>query len=287
MQINWYPGHMAKARRMLQENLKLIDVIIEIVDARAPLASRNPDFDDLFVGKQRVILLNKSDLANRGITKQWIAYYKAQGIYACEICATTTQGKTQATALIEQASKERVERQKDKGIAKTVRALVVGIPNVGKSTFINQIAGAKRAKTGDRPGVTKGKQWVKVTPYLEFMDSPGLLWPKLEDATLAMHLAFLGSINDEIMDMEQLATELLKRIQKIDPAALCARYSKVEAQTEEDELLNSVCKSRGFLLSGGVLDTERAARIVLDEYRAGKIAKLTLDLPPREEKPCP
>ncbi|MDD3401113.1 MAG: ribosome biogenesis GTPase YlqF [Eubacteriales bacterium] len=283
MQINWYPGHMAKARRMLQENLRLTDVVIEIVDARAPLASRNPDFDDLFAGKQRVILLNKSDLSNRFVTKQWIAYYKKQGIYACEITATSSQGKAQAIALIEQATKDMVNKQKEKGVQKTVRALVVGIPNVGKSTFINQIAGAKRTQTGDRPGVTKGKQWVKITPYLELMDSPGLLWPKLEDASLAMHLAFIGSINDEIMDVEQLATELLYKIQSIDSAALTSRYGKVLGDTLKEELLNSVCRSRGFLLSGGVLDTERGARIVLDEYRGGKIAKISLDLPPRED----
>lgn len=271
---------------MLIENLKLIDVVIEIVDARSPLASRNPDFDDLFCKKQRVILLNKSDLANAAITKQWIAYYKRQGIFACQICATGTQGKTQALNLIEQATRERVERQKEKGVSKVVRAMVVGIPNVGKSTFINQLAGAKRAETGDKPGVTKGKQWVRVTPYLELMDSPGLLWPKLEDKELAMHLAFLGSINDEIMDIEQLASELAATIQRIEPEALMARYSKVLPDTPMEELMNLVAKSRGFLLSGGVMDTERAARIVLDEYRAGRIARLTLDLPPREEPRC-
>lgn len=284
MSINWYPGHMAKAKRMLADSLKLCDVVIEIVDARAPLASRNPDFDNLFRTKQRIILLNKSDLANKSVTKRWIAHYKKQGIFAAEITATTTNGKAQAAALIDRAVSERVQRLKSRGVNKTVRCLVVGIPNVGKSTFINQLAGSKRAKTGDRPGVTKGKQWVRITPYLELMDSPGLLWPKLEDATLAMHLAFLGSINDEIMDVERLAGELLFKLVGIDSAAVCQRYTKLTTDTPKEELLNAVCRSRGFLLSGGVLDTERGARIVLDEYRAGKIARVSLDVPPREDE---
>lgn len=281
MQINWYPGHMAKARRMLEENLKLIDVVIEIIDARAPLSSRNPDFDDLFSNKKRIILLNKSDLANARVTKQWIAWYKKRRIDACGLSAISKQGKSQALSLIEAAAKEQVDRLSKKGMNKAVRALVVGIPNVGKSTFINQIAGAKRAHTGDKPGVTKGKQWVKITPYLELMDSPGLLWPKLSDERLATHLAFIGSINDEILDIEQLALELLKTLLAIAPDALTARYRNI-ADAIETELLQAVCKSRGFLLSGGALDTERAARIVLDEFRSGKIAKITLDLPPME-----
>ena len=243
MQIQWYPGHMAKARRMLEENLKLIDVVVELVDARAPLATRNPDFDALFSQKSRVILLNKSDLASAE----------------------------------QAAAADKVAKMKEKGVIKTVRAMVVGIPNVGKSTFINRIAGETKAKVGDKPGVTKGKQWVKVSPYLELMDTPGLLWPKLENEALAKHLAYIGSINDDIMDAERLAADLLGELIAICPNELKERYKKIEEGMAPHELLEAVARSRGFILQGGVMDTERAARIVLDEFRAGKVAKITLE----------
>lgn len=283
-QINWYPGHMAKARRMLQENIKLIDVVVEVLDARAPLATRNPDFDDLFRNKMRVVLLNKADLADPASNKRWLRYFRSQNIAASEIVSTTNNGKQQAVRLIEEAVREKVEQLKQKGIQKTVRVLVVGIPNVGKSTFINRIAGSHRAETGDRPGVTKGKQWVRVTPYLELLDSPGLLWPKLDDQTQAMHLAFIGSINDQILDIEELAWNLLRTLRALAPRELTERYTKLTADTPEEELLDMVAKSRGFILCGGVYDTERAARIVLDEYRGGKIAKVTLEQPMQEEE---
>ncbi len=281
--INWYPGHMAKARRMLEDNLKLIDVVVELCDARAPSASRNPDFDRLFAQKTRVLLLNKSDLANPATNKRWIGYYKRQGIEAAEITASAQNAKTTAIRLIEKATAERVKRLEEKGVKKTVRALIVGIPNVGKSTLVNRIAGSARAQTGDRPGVTKGKQWVKITPHLELLDSPGLLWPKLENETLAEHLAFLGSINDEILNIEELAEKLLSTLKTLCPDALFERYKKLDADTPEGTLLEGVAKSRGFILKGGIYDTERAARIVLDEFRAGKIAKVTLEQPPQEE----
>ena len=281
--INWYPGHMAKAKRMLEENLKLIDVVIELVDARAPMASRNPDFDALFQGKSRVLLLNKSDLADPAANKRWIGYYKRQGIEAAEVTASAQNAKTAAIRLIEKATAERVKRYEEKGVKKTIRVLIAGIPNVGKSTLINRIAGEKRAQTGDKPGVTKGKQWVKITPHLELLDSPGLLWPKLGDETLARHLAFLGSINDEILNIEELAEKLLSTLRELKPDALFERYKKLSADTPDGTLLEGVAKSRGFILKGGVYDTERAARIVLDEFRAGKIARVTLEQPPKEE----
>lgn len=277
--INWYPGHMTKTRRMLQENLKMIDVVVEIIDARAPLASRNPDFDDLFAGKSRVVLLNKSDLADSNATKRWISYYSRKGIEAAGLSATGGSAKKIAVALIEKSAKERVEAMKRKGVNKVVRAMIVGIPNVGKSTLINRIAGQTRAEVGDRPGVTRGKQWVRVTPYLELMDTPGMLWPKLEDQALAKHLAFLGSIKDEVMDSEELAMDLLETLQAAVPAQLTERYGKLASDTPKDELLNAVCRSRGLLLRGGELDTERASRIALDEFRAGKIARVTLEQP--------
>lgn len=279
MLIQWYPGHMAKARRMLTENLKLIDVVVELVDARAPLATRNPDFDELFAGKERVILLNKSDLAAAETTKAWIAYYRAKHITAMEIVSTNAGKKKEAVALIERAAAPVVERYRKKGVTKTVRAMIVGIPNVGKSTFINRLAGGSRAQVGDKPGVTKGKQWVKVSEYLEVMDTPGLLWPKLENETLARHLAYIGSIKDDIMDVEQLASLLLRDLMNVSPEAVCARYKACEPDMQPDALLHAVCESRGFILPGRAHDTERAARIVLDEYRAGKIARVTLETP--------
>ena len=281
--INWYPGHMAKAKRMLEENLKLIDVVIELVDARAPLSTRNPDFDALFKGKSRVLLLNKSDLADPATNKRWIGYYKRQGIEAAEVTASAQNAKTTAIRLIEKATAERVKRFEEKDVKKTIRVLIAGIPNVGKSTLINRIAGEKRAQTGDKPGVTKGKQWVKITPHLELLDSPGLLWPKLGDETIAEHLAFLGSINDEILNVEELAEKLLFSLRELKPDALFERYKKLSADTPEGALLEGVAKSRGFILKGGVCDTERAARIVLDEFRAGKIARVSLEQPPKEE----
>lgn len=277
MLVQWYPGHMAKAKRLLEENLKLIDIVLEIVDARAPKATRNPDFDALFASKHRALILNKSDLADPHETKKWIAYYEAAGIMAMDCVAVSSAKRNRELELIELAAREKVDRLRERGIMKTVRVMVAGIPNVGKSTFINRIAGAARTQVGDRPGITKGKQWVKITPYLDLLDTPGLLWPKLEDEALAKHLAFLGSVRDDVLDVEELASQLLLLLMERSEKALVARYKAVEPGMDGAELLQSVAKSRGFVLSGGVLDTERAARIMLDEFRAGKIAKITLD----------
>lgn len=279
MLIHWYPGHMAKARRMLQENLKLIDVVVEVIDARAPAATRNPDFDALFRDKARVVLLNKSDLADPALVKAWIAHFTAQGIAAADIVSTSNSGKKTAIAMIEKAAAPRVEKMKQRGIKKTVRVMIVGIPNVGKSTFINRIAGANRAQVGDKPGVTKGKQWVKITPYLELMDTPGLLWPKLEDEEYARHLAYLGSIKDDIMNIEELASSLLHDLLETHPDAVMARYKKLTPDMGLAFILPAVCESRVFFLSGHEPDTERAARVVLDEFRGGKIGRITLERP--------
>lgn len=284
MLIQWYPGHMAKARRMLVENLKLIDAVVEIVDARAPIATRNPDFDDLFAAKKRIILLNKSDLADPAATKAFTRAFREQGIEALEFVSVNSAKKAAAVDLLQRAVQEEVDRLLQKGVRKTLRFMVVGIPNVGKSTFINRIAGSNRAQVGDKPGVTKAKQWVKVNPYLELMDTPGLLWPKLGDDLLARHLAYIGSIKDDIMDVEQLSGLLLQELMAFCPAALAARYKKLEPGMAPHELLEGVCKSRGFLLAGGVPDLERGARIALDEFRAGKIARVTLDTPGYERQ---
>ncbi len=282
MLIQWYPGHMAKARRMLIENLKLIDVVIEIVDARAPRSTSNPDFDELFANKTRIAVLNKSDLADPATTKRWVNYYAQQGITAIPFVSTGSDKKS-IISMIDRAASARVESMRKKGVQKTVRVMVVGIPNVGKSTFINCIAGAVRAQVGDKPGVTRGKQWVKITPYLELMDTPGLLWPKLDNAIYAQRLAFLGSVKDDIMDVEELAALLLTTLQQKCPDALQKRYKAILPDTPKEELLIALCKSRGFLLSGGESDTERGARIALDEFRAGRIARVTLDDPKEME----
>lgn len=276
---------MAKAKRMLEEDLKLIDVVVEIVDARAPLACRNPDFESLFKNKIRVMLLNKSDLASPQANKEWVAYFKARGVAVMEYVSVNSSARKNAVSFIERAGEPVLKKYRDKGISKTLRAMVVGIPNVGKSTFINKLAGVTRAQVGDKPGVTRGKQWVKISQYLEIMDTPGLLWAKLDDQVYARHLAYIGSIRDDIMNIEEVAGTLLTDLDTICPEALNARYPKlaaVEDRQSPELMLEGVCRSRGFILSGGVLDTERAARIVLDEFRAGKIQKVTFEHPEAE-----
>lgn len=279
MYIQWYPGHMTKAKRMLTENLKLIDVVIELIDARAPISTRNPDFDELFTGKSRVVLLNKSDLADKSTTNAWINHFKSQGISAAEFVATNSGKRKAAISIIEQAAAQKVQQMRQKGVNKTVRAMVVGIPNVGKSTLINTIAGVARAQVGDRPGVTQGKQWVKITPYLELMDTPGMLWPKFEDQTVAKRIAFIGSVRDDILDVEEIAANLLLELLKIAPQKVIERYKKVTEDDTIATILDSVCESRGFRLSGKNYDTERAARVVLDEFRGGKIARISFEHP--------
>ena len=279
MQIQWYPGHMTKARRMMAQNLSLIDVVVELVDARAPYATRNPDFDDLFAGKSRAVILNKSDLANEQTTQKWAEYYRAHGWVALTCTATESGGRKMALALIERAAKEKGARLREKGLRKTVRVMVVGIPNVGKSTLINKLAGTTMAATGNRPGVTRGKQWVKISPYLELMDTPGMLWPKFTDEQTALRLAYLGSIRDEIIDGEELSIALLEDLAARVPDLLAQRYKKLDAAQAGEALLEGVCKSRGFILPGGVLDLERGAKTVLDEFRAGKIGRISLERP--------
>lgn len=276
--INWYPGHMAKAKRMLEDNVKLVDMVIEIVDARAPLACRNPDFDAIFSNKLRFVVLNKSDLSSKTQNKEWVEYFKKEGISAIELVSTNASMRKGAISFIERTGAEIIKRYKDKGINKVLRAMVVGVPNVGKSTFINKIAGTSKAQVGDKPGVTRSKQWVRISDYLELLDTPGLLWGKLDNEIFAKHLAYIGSIRDDILDVEELSSLLLSDLMKICPDDLIARYKKLSKSMETpEELLEGVCRSRGFILSGGVFDTERASRIVLDEFRAGKIAAIGLE----------
>lgn len=280
LDIQWYPGHMAKARRMLAESVKLVDVVIEMVDARAPASTRNPDFDDLFGTKPRVVVLNKADLADPEATRAWIRAYRARGWDAISFSANAGKGVKEAVSLVERAARPVVERMKAKGVNKTVRAMIVGIPNVGKSTFINRLRGSAAAKAGNRPGVTRGKQWIVVGPYLEFLDTPGMLWPKFEDKEAARRLAFLGSIRGEIMDNERLSAELLEFLRDRAPEGAKARL-KIDMDGEKggEQLLEEACRRRGWLLPGARPDTERASALILDEFRSGKMGRLTLEAP--------
>ena len=280
LDIQWYPGHMAKARRMLAESVKLVDVVIEMVDARAPASTRNPDFDDLFGTKPRVVVLNKADLADPEATRAWIRAYRARGWDAISFSANAGKGVKEAVSLVERAARPVVERMKAKGVNKTVRAMIVGIPNVGKSTFINRLRGSAAAKAGNRPGVTRGKQWIVVGPYLEFLDTPCMLWPKFEDKEAARRLAFLGSIRGEIMDNERLSAELLEFLRDRAPEGAKARLKiDMDAEKSGEQLLEEACRRRGWLLPGARPDTERASALILDEFRSGKMGRLTLEAP--------
>ncbi len=286
MDVQWYPGHMAKAMRLLIDQLKKGDLAIELCDARLPLSSRNPDLDRLIAGKRRILLLCKADLAEPAQTKKWLAYFTSIGLAAMAYDATPARTK-QARAFIEQAAKDVIERGERRGIQKTIRAMVVGVPNVGKSTFINRLYGGGVAKVGDRPGVTRANQWVKVSPYLEVLDTPGMLWPKLSDQLAAARLAYIGTVSDLVIDQEALCTRLLRDLLLTMPQAACARYKLQSADMPDEELLEAVCRGRGFLMKGGVCDTDRACAVVLDEFRAGKVGRITLEAPPAPKGDSP
>ena len=275
--INWYPGHMAKTRRLLIEQLRAVDAVIELCDARAPLATRNPDLGKLTRDKTRILVLNKADLADDNQTARWLEHFRREGLTAMRFNSNGGKVK-EILGHIEQASKPALERYAARGVRKTIRFMVIGIPNVGKSTFINRLHGSAIVKASDRPGVTRANQWVKIGPFLEILDTPGMLPPRLDDQQGARLLAYLGSIRDEIMDTEDLAGGLMALLYQIDPAALRARYKLPEdCGTQPHELIEAACKGRGWLLSGGRYDTDRAAALVLDEFRGGKIGKITLE----------
>ena len=283
MEINWYPGHMARAKRLLTEQLSRVDVVLELCDARLPDSSRNPDLDKLTAGKKRIVFLNKADLANPNLTAAWTRHFQAQGLDAVPWQATAGRAKD-ALAAIDRAAKEAVEKAAAKGVRKTVRAMVVGVPNVGKSTFINRLHGSGIAKTGDRPGVTKANQWVRITPYLELLDTPGLLWPKLDDQLAARRLCYIGTIKDDVVDLQMLTIHLLEDMMDADAQAVAARFHLKDTEARGPELLEAVCRGRGFLLRGGVPDTDRCCAVVLDEFRAGKLGRVTLERPPKPEE---
>lgn len=287
-QINWYPGHMAKTKRMMEENIKLVDVVVEIVDARIPFSSKNPYLNQLWKRRPRVIAMNKTDLADEAVTKRWKEWYQKQGYGVTTIDALHGKGLKEISALSVELCKEKRQREAAKGYQnRPIRMMITGIPNVGKSTLINQVAGrAGAAKTGNKPGVTKGKQWIKVRGDLELLDTPGILWPKFEDQEIGYKIAFIGSIKDEVLDTYTLAAKLVSCLAKRYPKALLERYKLDEellAQSGE-HLLEAIGKKRGHLRAGGIVDVERTAVLVVDEFRSGKLGRLSLETPEEWEE---
>ena len=278
MNFQWYPGHMTKAKRQMQEDIKLIDLVIELVDARIPLSSRNPDIDELGKNKYRLILMNKADLADRERTREWSAFFKEKGFFVVSLDARSKSGMKSITDIVMEACKEKIERDRKRGIKnRPVRAMVVGIPNVGKSTFINSYAGKACAKTGNKPGVTRGKQWLNLGNDMQLLDTPGILWPKFEDPNVGLNLAFCGAIKDEILDIATLCLELIKVLQARYPQLLMERYKLTELGETALETMELIAKKRGFILSGGRIDYERTGKTVVDEFRSATIGRITLE----------
>ena len=283
MNYQWYPGHMTKAKRMMQENIKLIDLVIELVDARIPLSSRNPEIDELGKNKARIILLNKADLADSRYNKLWIEYFTEKGFHVLEINSKTGMGIKQIQGVVQLACKEKIERDRKRGILnRPVRAMVVGIPNVGKSTFINAFAGKACTKTGNKPGVTKGKQWIRLNKGLELLDTPGILWPKFEDQAVGLRLAMIGSMNDEILHVDELAIQIIRYLRKNYPGLIEQRYA-IENKEDIYEVLPAIGISKHCYLKGQEPDVNRAAAMLVEDFRAGKIGKITLEYPDKRE----
>ena len=282
MNIQWYPGHMTKTRRQMEADLKHVDIVAELVDARIPISSRNPDIDAICGDKPRIIMLNRADQADPQMNKVWVNYFaKERGVQAAAVDSRSGAGVNQMTVLARSALKDQIARGQEKGqVGRPIRAMVVGVPNVGKSTFINKLAKRKSAKAGDRPGVTRGKQWVSVDKGLELLDTPGILWPRFEDEATGLHLAFTGAVKDEVTDMEGLACALLELLRDRYPQTLQERYKLTEMGGKPGwELLEQGARKRGMLISGGEADTERMAKVLLDEFRGSKLGRFTLEAP--------
>ena len=280
LNIQWYPGHMTKTRRQIEADLKLVDAVCEIVDARIPMSSRNPDIDAICGSKPRILVLNRVDLADSEATRRWADYFRGKGMAVLATDCKTRKGIGDFTPAARRACAEKLERDAKRGMNRPLRVMVVGIPNVGKSTLINQISGRKGAKAENRPGVTRGKQWVTVDSGLQLLDTPGILWPKFEDPQVGMMLAFTGAVKEGVIDLEELACRLMELLLKYYPQVLAERY-KVEAQpgTPGYELLELAGRKRGFLLRGGEVHTERMAKVLMDEFRSGRLGKFTLEMP--------
>ena len=279
MNFQWYPGHMTKAKRQMQEDIKLIDLVIELVDARIPLSSRNPDIDELGKNKYRLILMNKADLADKSATDKWSDYFRKKGFFVVSLDARTKNSMKSITDIVMEACKEKIERDRRRGIKnRPVRAMVVGIPNVGKSTFINSYAGKACAKTGNKPGVTKGKQWIRLNKNIELLDTPGILWPKFEDQMVGLRLALIGSIKDEILNVDELAVELIKILKMSYPGTLNNRY-EVNEDNDITDIIFEIAKNRNCIQKGGEADYSKTCALLIDDFRSGKLGKLTLELP--------
>ena len=284
MQVQWYPGHMTKAKRAMQEDIKLVDLVIELVDARSPLSSRNPDIDTLGKNKARLILLNKADLADPAANQAWTGYFEKKGYTVVRIDARRKADLKPIQAAVMTACKEKIERDRRRGIKnRPVRAMVVGIPNVGKSTFINSYAGRACAKTGNKPGVTRGNQWIRLNKEVELLDTPGILWPKFEDPQVGIRLAVLGSVKDDILNSDELAVELLKRLRAAYPEALSERYGEMILAGSEAEALMEIARARNCILKGGEPDYSRAAKLLIDDFRGGRLGRITLELPEQDD----
>ena len=279
MQFQWYPGHMTKAKRMMQEDIKLIDLVIELVDARIPLSSRNPDIDQLGKNKFRLIILNKADLVSDNVNLAWTEYFKKLGFFVVQLDSRNRAGMKQVNAVIDKACQEKFERDRKRGILnRPVRAMVVGIPNVGKSTFINSFAGKACTKTGNKPGVTKGKQWIRLNKNVELLDTPGILWPKFDDQAVGLRLALIGSMNDEVLNLQELSLELIRFVKENYPGNLAGRYGITEEGNAE-EILLKIADARKCIKKGNEPDYDKAAGLVLDEFRSGMIGKMALEFP--------
>ncbi len=280
MNIQWFPGHMAKTRRQMEEKLKLIDAVVEILDARIPISSKNPDISEITKGKPRVVVLNKVDLADDAVTKQWVSYYREQGIEACLADCAKGKGVQETVSAVKRALSDKIAADSEKGMNRAIKLLVAGVPNVGKSSYINRLSGRASAIVGDRPGVTRGQQWIRLKNGIELLDTPGILWPKFEDETVGLHLAFIGSIKDEIMDTELLACKLAEFLNAHYKEAFCGRYKLENTDGMQGfELVEYLGRKRGFVISGGEIDFLRASNILLDEFRSAKIGKISLERP--------